>query len=221
MALSENPARKRSRREREREAHRRTMLEAAERVFVRKGYREAAVEEIAQEAEFSVGTLYNFFKNKEDLYAQVAEKIAQDFLEAFEGRVLSRHDPAEAIGALIELRLTHFEDHRGFFRVFFETSPSSRFDPASALPESCMGLYDRYVDTVTGLFRQGVEQGQFDRIDPLFLTLSLEGILNAFVAYWSKREPTEPLAVLVTKMKRDFLGRLKVRLSGPDDAAQR
>jgi len=84
-----------------------------------------------------------------------------------------------------------------------------------------MGLYDRYVDTVTGLFRQGVEQGQFDRIDPLFLTLSLEGILNAFVAYWSKREPTEPLAVLVTKMKRDFLGRLKVRLSGPDDAAQR
>lgn len=201
-----------SRKEREREARRREILEAAEHVFVRKGYHAATVEEIAREAEFAIGTIYNFFRGKEGLYAHVVAKIAQDFMDAFESQVLSKEDPVEAIGALIELRLTHFEDHRGFFRVFFETSPGSRLDPVSALPESCVGLYDRYIETVSGLFRRGVEQGRLDRVDPFYLTLCLEGIINAFVVYWSRREPSEPLATRVKKLKEHFIGRLRVRL---------
>lgn len=200
-----------TRKERERQAHRRAMLDAAERVFVRKGYYQATVEEIAQEAEFSVGTLYNFFKGKEDLYGQVVDKIAREFLADFEARVLTRADPEAAIGALIELRLTHFEDHRGFFRVFFETSPGSRLDPARALPEGCVGLYDHYVEQVTDLFRRGVDAGRFAPFDPFYLTLCLEGIINAFAAYWSRREPAEPLPTRIAKMKASFIERLKVR----------
>jgi len=207
-------AKKLSRREREREAHRREILEAAERVFVRKGYHATTVEEIASEAEFAVGTLYNFFKGKEDLYTRVIESIAQDFLGQFEQKVLSREDPEEAIASLIELRLTHFEDHRGFFRIFFETAPGSRLDPAGALPENCAGLYEQYIQAVMEIFHRGVWQRVFDESDPLYLALCLEGIVNAFVAYWSKREPTEPLAVRVEKMKREFLGRIKRRLDG-------
>ena len=206
-----------SRKERERQRHRQEILEAAERVFVRKGYHGATVEEIAQEAEFAVGTIYNFFKGKDDLYACVIEGIAQDFMEQFETKVLSLADPESAIAALIELRLTHFEDHRGFFRIFFEASPGSRLDPAAALPDNCAGLYERYMEAVIEIFRRGVSRRVFDESDPLYLALCLEGIVNAFVAYWSKREPTEPLAVRVEKMKREFLGRIKRRL---DDEQQ-
>lgn len=214
--MAKAQSRKLSRKERERESHRREILDAAETVFVRKGYHEATVEEIAREAEFAVGTLYNFFQGKDDLYAQVVGKIAQDFMEVFESQVLSLHDPEQAIAALIELRLTHFDQHRGFFRVFFETSPGSRVDPVRALPPECVGLYDRYVDAVSTLFGQGVSRGVFDRGDPLYLTLCLEGIINAFVSYWSRREPSEPLETRVQKMKAAFLGRLKLRLPAED-----
>ncbi|RKY64298.1 MAG: TetR/AcrR family transcriptional regulator, partial [Candidatus Latescibacterota bacterium] len=47
-----------TRREREREAHRREILEAAGRVFARKGFAGATMDEIAQEAEFSKAALY-------------------------------------------------------------------------------------------------------------------------------------------------------------------
>lgn len=206
-----------SRREREREAHRREILEAAERVFVRKGYHATTVEEIASEAEFAVGTLYNLFNGKDDLYARVIEGVARDFMGQFKQKVLSREDPEEAIASLIELRLTHFEDHRGFFRVFFETVPGSRLDPSRAFPPEVSGTYERYMEDVTAIFQRGISQGVFDDGDPLYLTLCLEGIINAFVGYWSKREPTEPLAVRVEKMKREFLGRIKRRL---DDEQQ-
>jgi len=205
-----------TRKERERERHRQEILKAAERVFVRKGYHDATVEEIAQEAEFAVGTIYNFFKGKDDLYARVIEGIAQDFMLQFEAKVLSRVDPEQAIAALIELRLTHFEDHSGFFRVILETTPASRVDPTRAFPEECAVVYDRYVGTVTEIFRRGISQRTFDEADPFYFTLCLEGIINAFVAYWSKREPSEPLPVRVEKMKREFLERIKRRLDdGP------
>ncbi len=126
-----------------------------------------------------------------------------------EEQVLGQTDAYSAIASLIELRLKHFEEHRGFFRVFLETSPGSRLDPARALPDSCRGLYDRYMDAVSGVFERGIRAGRFDEMDPLYLTLCLEGIINAFVSYWSMREPEEDLATRIEKMQKVFLERIR------------
>ena len=57
-----------SRRERELARNRRELLEAAERLLVRKPYSSISMQEIATEAEFSVGYIYKFFEGKEELY---------------------------------------------------------------------------------------------------------------------------------------------------------
>ncbi|MEN6472395.1 MAG: helix-turn-helix domain-containing protein, partial [Syntrophaceae bacterium] len=56
------------RREREKERQRQEMLEAALGLFSDKGYHNVTMHEIAEKAEFAIGTLYKFFRNKEDLY---------------------------------------------------------------------------------------------------------------------------------------------------------
>jgi AcrR family transcriptional regulator len=204
-----------SRRERERLAHRREILEAAERVFARNGYYGATVEQIAQEAEFAVGTLYNFFKSKEDLYEQVVVKLTDEFMAVFRERVLAEEDPIEAIGALIELRLRLFEEHRGFARVFFESMAGGHVDPALALPAQLSSLYDEFVTSVTSIFERGICRGAFLDVDPLYLALTLHGVVNAFTAYWAHKEPEEPLAERVAKFKEMFIGRI-LREGGVD-----
>jgi len=63
------------RREREKIAHRNEIINAATRVFARKGFFNATLDEIALEAEFSKGALYSYFSNKEDLlYSILKEK---------------------------------------------------------------------------------------------------------------------------------------------------
>lgn len=181
-----------SRRERERLHHRREILEAAERVFVRKGHYGATVEEIAQEAEFAVGTIYNFFDSKDNLYSEVTVSIAENFFGTFEERVASNPDPVAAIQALVALRLRHFGQHRGFFRVFFDAMPGSRMDPARALPDVCRPLYERYLESISALLARGIESGVFERRDPLHLTLCLDGIVNAFIGYWSRQDEVQP-----------------------------
>lgn len=69
-----------SRREREKLWQRRQMLDAAIELFSERGYHNVSMHQIAERLEFAIGTLYKFFKNKEDLYrALVTEKSTEIF----------------------------------------------------------------------------------------------------------------------------------------------
>ncbi|MGH2569187.1 MAG: TetR/AcrR family transcriptional regulator, partial [Bacteroidota bacterium] len=59
------------RKEREKEHRREEILNAAQRVFFEKGLQTATMDEIAEVAELSKGTLYLYYKSKEDLYLAV------------------------------------------------------------------------------------------------------------------------------------------------------
>lgn len=201
-----------SRKEREKERHRAEILEAAERIFAQKGYRSATVEEIAKEAEFSIGALYTFFKSKEELYSRVIEKFINEFLTEFQEKVQAAEDPAKAIAALIELRLNHFEAHRAFIRVTLDAEPDGGMDPRRALCVDVRAIHDRFLKDVTAIFERGIACGEFDDGDPLYFTLALEGIIHSCVLYWARNEPVDPLQVRIAKLKREFLERIKVRL---------
>jgi len=68
------------RKERERERRRQQIIVAAKRVFSEKGFSRATMEDIAKEAELSPGTLYLYFKNKDELYASLSLRILQYIL---------------------------------------------------------------------------------------------------------------------------------------------
>ena len=65
------------REQRERERRRQQIIVAAKRVFSEKGYSKSTMEDIAREAELSPGTLYLYFKNKDELYASLSLRILQ------------------------------------------------------------------------------------------------------------------------------------------------
>jgi len=65
------------RKQRERERRRQQIMVAAKRVFSEKGFSKSTMEDIAREAELSPGTLYLYFKNKDDLYASLSLRILQ------------------------------------------------------------------------------------------------------------------------------------------------
>jgi AcrR family transcriptional regulator len=74
-----------ARREREKEERRRSILDAAERVFFSKGIKDASMDEIAEAAEVSKGTLYLYFSSKEEIYLGInhrALKILKAMFEA-------------------------------------------------------------------------------------------------------------------------------------------
>ena len=65
------------RKKRERDRRRQQIIVAAKRVFSEKGFLKTTMEDIAKEAELSPGTLYLYFKNKDELYASLSLRILQ------------------------------------------------------------------------------------------------------------------------------------------------
>ncbi len=63
-----------SRRNKEKQAHEKEILAAAEKIFCLKGYEDASMDEIAKEAQFTKRTVYQYFENKDDLYFGVVLK---------------------------------------------------------------------------------------------------------------------------------------------------
>jgi len=63
------------RKEREKEQRRHQIIAAARRAFYKKGFTKATMKDIANEAELGFGTLYLYFKNKEELYAAISLRV--------------------------------------------------------------------------------------------------------------------------------------------------
>lgn len=186
----------------ERVVHRQMMLRAAEQVFARKGFREATIGEIARAADFAVGTFYNFFKSKEDLYAQVFDGIAREFMAEFERDVQQRDDPVDALSRLIDLRMQIFGQHRGFFRFFFDQSAVG-----VKVTQKHRLFREQYRVAVSEIFDRGITRGKFDPMDPLLAAICLDGMLNAIVRYWSAHEGETHSEAQLSKTKRMILDR--------------
>ena len=196
---------KMSRRKREKLTHEFEILVAAERVFVSKGFDHATIEDIAKEAEFSVGAIYNFFNGKDDLREKVITKIIEDFLEIFRGKVLCEQDAMKAIEALIDLRVRHVKDHEAFFRLILDTQLGASIKPDEALPKRCRNVYDNYINEVALIFKRAMNEGLVCEMDPVYAALAFEGCINAFTAYWNRLEIVESAEVQIAHIKQSYL----------------
>jgi AcrR family transcriptional regulator len=127
------------RREREREQRKNDIIDAAERVFFSRGLETATMDDVAEEAELSKGTLYLYFKNKEDLYLAIhlrGNKILKSLFEKAAVLDISGLEKTRAIGlAYVEF----FEKHPDYFNamIYYE-SHDIDFNDQDSVATQCL-----------------------------------------------------------------------------------
>ena len=80
----EATSRRSQRRLQHQDLSRQQLLDAAEEVFGRKGFHETTLKEVAELAEFSVGSVYSFFESKDDLFRQIFARRGEELLYEME-----------------------------------------------------------------------------------------------------------------------------------------
>ena len=106
------------RKEREKEARREEILAAAETVFFEKGLTGSTVDDIAAEAELSKGTIYLYFRSKEDLYLAVTNRGIDIMQEMFERAIGTGENPIKLVSNLGDAYNAFFQKHQDYFRMF-------------------------------------------------------------------------------------------------------
>lgn len=169
------------RREREIERHRSEIMSAAETLFARKGYVSTSMDEVARAAEFSVGTLYNFFRNKEDLYAAIMRQKTDLMQERIVSCLNRQGTPEERIRRYFQERIDLYWRYPNFFRLFFHQTMSSVSDPRTGFMKELAERYEILLKGMDAIFESGIRKGQFRDVPPSILTTSLEAIIRGYL----------------------------------------
>jgi len=107
---------------RDRIVRRREILLAAGRVFIKKGFRLASMEDIAAAAEVGVGTLYHYFRSKEHLFASLLADSTQLLSERLKAAAAKQLPVALGLLAINRAYVDYFAEYPDFFRIqmFFQ-----------------------------------------------------------------------------------------------------
>lgn len=143
-------------------ARRRAILAAAEQIFAQKGYAVATVDEIAARANISKGSIYNYFRSKQELFSELfLQEVQQE--EALTEQLLQRNIPAkdkfEKFLVQCFERFAKYEHLGRLLLEFWVTAVSEGGEGPFA--GVFRGMYQRYHQRVVDMFRQGATEGDF------------------------------------------------------------
>lgn len=121
------------RREREEGARLAAILSAAERIFAERGYFHARMDDIAEASELAKGTLYYYFKSKDEIFVHLLGRETRKVHEELQRRISGRESFLEILEVWIEFYLEYFENNPGFLRMFLPCMGGMiRFEDESA-----------------------------------------------------------------------------------------
>jgi len=102
---------------REKEKRKVTIIDAAEKIFFEQGFIEATMDEIANQAELSKGTLYTYFKNKEELFIAIAERAGQIFHEEALASICDKQSGYDKFRAILDSNTQCYFKYPNYFKL--------------------------------------------------------------------------------------------------------
>ncbi|MGK5091467.1 TetR/AcrR family transcriptional regulator [Deltaproteobacteria bacterium TL4] len=177
------------------------ILDVSREHFMRYGYRKTCLDDIARDAKISKGTIYNYFKNKEDLFLRFVEVEFTGILEQIYALVKAEPDPERQLinyaSGLIRVIRGFFSSHGttlGIVRELQETYESLKMERHHELVFIEMFL------------KNGIQQGIFKDHDLSATASLISQILSQFIIRWMAMEEIQAEAEMRALFQLLFAG---------------
>jgi TetR/AcrR family transcriptional regulator, fatty acid metabolism regulator protein len=176
---------------------REAILRAATRVFARNGYFSSKVADIARAADVADGTVYLYFKSKEEILHSIFDQNMAEVIEAGRQLIEKSPDPSEKLRRIALLHLERLGADRDLAVVFqVELRGSTKF-----MQEFSAAGFAEYLKLLCQIFEEGQRAGMFRKdLNAKVVSKILFGALDEMATNWiiSKRSyKLEPMADIV------------------------
>jgi len=133
----------------------RKIIDAATKVFAKKGFYNAKVSEIAQEAGIADGTIYIYFKHKDDILISLFEEKMQEVLDNMKQQISLESDPLKKIEKFALVHLKLIQDNKDIAEIIqVELRQSSKF-----MKNYHNIKFFEYLDLISHIIQEGKEKG--------------------------------------------------------------
>ncbi len=177
------------RKEREKNQRRNDIIDAAEKLFFSKGFSNTTMDEVAKQAEYSKGTLYLYFKSKEDLYLAINVR-GMKILEKMFRTVLNSSDNGLCKTRNIGKKYYEFaEKYPDYFNamVYYELNEIEISEETSSA-KTCEDQGNRTLQTVAEAVQEGIKDESIRQdLDPLQVATILWAHCTGVITVISQR----------------------------------
>ena len=186
---------------------REAILRAAIKVFAGKGFFNSKVADIAGEAGVADGTVYLYFKNKDDILHSIFDRAMAEFIEEGKKELAPLESPEERLRRIAELHLEKLGTDRDLAIVFqVELRGSTKH-----MQEFSAAGFAEYLDIIRRTFAEGQKSGAFrNDMKPVVCAKILYGALDEMVTNWVLSKKKYPLAPMAGEVLKVFLGGTRV-----------
>jgi AcrR family transcriptional regulator len=158
------------------------ILNAAQNVFTEKGFDEARMDDIAEETGLSKGTLYLYFKSKDDLIMAILDRMIQ-----FEFKQLEHlnQEGVSATDAILKMTDLLTKDILGLMRLipivyqFLALAFRNKY-----VQKSLKKYLNRYLDILIPIIQRGVDSGEFRKVDSREAAVAMGAIVEGTLLLW-------------------------------------
>jgi AcrR family transcriptional regulator len=188
-----------TRKERERKLRRDTILEVAGKVFARESYFNATMSQIASEAEFGMGTIYQFFPNKQGLFTEVILTGADTFMDGLKEALKNQNTWQDRLKTFISYKLEWIEKQPELQRLIMELY----YVPIPEITPRLIERFKSFRSENMAILKDILSNSDLkdDQINFELISLLITGTLNAIANDWLigilKGIPTEYIPGIV------------------------
>lgn len=178
------------RREREKTQRRNTIIDAAEQLFFNKGFANTTIDEVAEMVELSKGTIYLYFKSKEELYCAIIQRAMDIMKEMFKEATSTEGNGLTRIYAVGVAVYDFYKKYPHYFEALFHRELNNAIlSKGNAQLEDLMMQGEEMFDMTVNVIRDGIGDGSIrPDIDPYKAALALDGIFSGLLRVLSLEE---------------------------------
>ena len=185
----------------ERVAERRAAIVHASRVvFARNGYTQTLVEDIAEQAGIAKGTLYLYFRSKEEIYMAVLLEDARVLDAQTRDRMNAVGTWDQKVRAFLQVRLEYLDEHEDFLRIYFSEIRSLMLRGAPMQAELFQVMRD-HEEQLARMFAAAIAGKEIRSVDPELAAVTVcdltHGLIERRLMGWSRTSDRDAANFLV------------------------
>jgi AcrR family transcriptional regulator len=158
------------------------ILDAAEHVFTKKGFDLARMDDIAGQTGLSKGTLYLYFKSKDDLIIAILDRIFAGIFKQLEARKDNQLSAAQAVLQFTEEAIRDYKKMLRLMPVAYEILALAFRN--KTVQTALNQYFRRYMQVLVPIIQRGIDSGEFRRVDPNEVAIAAATIYEGTVLLW-------------------------------------
>ena len=157
------------------------IIQAAIEVFSKNGFQKSSISEIAQRANIAEGTIYQYFRNKEDLFFSIPVEKTEEFCRELDLHLEGIHGPLNKIRKFVWYYLYFFKTNPKYSRtLMLEMRVSKNFVKTTTYKS-----FKNFTNRILEIIREGQDEGVIRTdVNIYFMRQLVLGILEHIVTRW-------------------------------------